>query len=224
MNDSTAQAEDVRASENSTPEVSDVILTEIAVRAELSKISEELDLNELILPSDYAKDFQVKPLKGQLSIKKPGKETFIRTKPAEDWVPVCAIEDKIGGSFYVVHPRLFGEPFIIEESTVSKRLLAPAIDRNGDEFLWPLKMPEELGRVDHWADSAIDIARKAVDSWTRVFADMNAGKYRGLVAQGNLPEPNWSDESSRELVQRALKGRVINSMDHPVIKKLQGVE
>lgn len=223
MDDNATRTEDVRAPKNSTTEVSDLILDESVVRSELSKVSEELHLDELILPADYARDFQVNPLKGQPIIKKPSKDTFIRTKPMKDWAAVCTIEIKNGGGFYVVHPQLFDEPFIKEESMVSERFLVPTVDRSGEVFLWPLRMPGGLDRVDHWADSAIEIAKEAASSWTRVIADMNAGRYKGLIAQGTLPEPDWGSESSHELVERAVRGRVISNMQHSVIKNLKGI-
>lgn len=53
-------------------------------------------------------------------------------------------------------------------------------------------------------------------------ANMSLGGYEVFQATGGLPEPQWPDTSFQELVDIAFKGRFIDSMDHPVLKRLMG--
>ena len=53
-------------------------------------------------------------------------------------------------------------------------------------------------------------------------ADMSLGAYRIWEARGDLPEPEWPEQSLRDLLSIAFKGRYIDSLDHPVLKHLRG--
>ncbi len=51
---------------------------------------------------------------------------------------------------------------------------------------------------------------------------MDAGMYDVNVAQGVIPEPNWPDKSLSELLQLCFQTRLIDSIDHPILKRLRG--
>ncbi len=52
---------------------------------------------------------------------------------------------------------------------------------------------------------------------------MSLGAYRIFEATGELPEPEWPVENMRDLLEIAFKGgRLIDSIDHPVLKRLRG--
>jgi hypothetical protein len=55
-----------------------------------------------------------------------------------------------------------------------------------------------------------------------VAANMNAGSYDVFTASAQLAEPDWPALSLRELLAVAFKERLIESADHPVLKKLRG--
>ncbi len=44
----------------------------------------------------------------------------------------------------------------------------------------------------------------------------------GLVAVGDLPEPEWPTEPFRDLFRIAFRGRLIDTRDHLVLKRLRG--
>jgi hypothetical protein len=56
-----------------------------------------------------------------------------------------------------------------------------------------------------------------------VAANMSLGAYDVFEAMGELPEPEWPDISFNELITIAFKGRIIDSPDHPVLKRLKGL-
>ena len=53
--------------------------------------------------------------------------------------------------------------------------------------------------------------------------DMSLGAYRIYTAEGQLSEPVWPDKSLTELLKLGFKDKVINSAEHPVIRKLRGL-
>ena len=48
------------------------------------------------------------------------------------------------------------------------------------------------------------------------------GAYEVYDATGKLPDPEWPEVSFQELLRIAFKDRFIESLDHSVIKRLQG--
>ena len=51
---------------------------------------------------------------------------------------------------------------------------------------------------------------------------MHAGGYDVYEAEGELPEPEWPDHDIDALVQVAFRGKIITSLDHPVVQSLLG--
>jgi hypothetical protein len=51
---------------------------------------------------------------------------------------------------------------------------------------------------------------------------MPLGAYRIWEASGDLPEPEWPEQSLRDLLAIAFKGRYIDTLDHAVPKRLRG--
>ena len=54
-------------------------------------------------------------------------------------------------------------------------------------------------------------------------ADMQLRAYRIFKAEGQLSDPIWPDKSLQELLELAFKDRVIDNMDHPVVRRLRGL-
>jgi hypothetical protein len=60
----------------------------------------------------------------------------------------------------------------------------------------------------------------AMTTWVRVIP---SGKsYVTFVAQGNLGEPKWPEESFPKLLKIAFKDRFVDSADHPLLRQLRG--
>ena len=58
--------------------------------------------------------------------------------------------------------------------------------------------------------------------WLRITANMHAGGYDVYEAEGALPEPEWPAHDIDTLVEVAFRGKIIASLDHPVIQTLLG--
>jgi hypothetical protein len=130
------------------------------------------------------------------------------------------LELKEDREIYLVAPALW--PALASEPTFSPRLLVTAVNRQGTLFLWPIKLPRPDGRIDLWSQSALDAAREAESRWVRVTANMDLGAYDITVATGPLPGPNWPDPTFQQIIKIAFRDRMIDTWDHPVLRKLRG--
>ena len=119
---------------------------------------------------------------------------------------------------YLVAPKLV--PQLGDESTLKARALFTAIDRKDVVFIWPVNLPGD--RPNAWCDSALEAAKLAEKSWVRVQSNMDLQAYECLKATGNLPEPVWPEENLQQLVRVAFKDRLIDSMNHDVLRQLRG--
>lgn len=177
----------------------------------------------LRLAGELNVDVQVKRAITAVPVRKPNKGEFVRVHPDPTYrLTTFTLEHREDGTeTYLVAPQLGGQLAGIEKA-VSPRTLTLCVNRHGVPFLWPLRPVARDGRRDEWARSALEAAELATRSWVRVEADMNAGCYACLVAQGRLPEPEWPALELREILRVAFRDRFITDMNHPVLRKLRG--
>ena len=112
--------------------------------------------------------------------------------------------------------ELAGEP------TVAPKLLITAVTKQGTMTLWPIRIPGSDGRIDDWNASALEAAEIAKTRWIRLVSDRELGAYiprEALVQDG---EPRWPEETFEQIIQIAFRNRVINSVDHPILRRLRG--
>ena len=57
----------------------------------------------------------------------------------------------------------------------------------------------------------------------RATSSKSLSEYKCVIATGIDDEPNWPKESFIEILQAAFEGKVIDSLDHPAVKQLQGL-
>lgn len=176
------------------------------------------DLNVFRLPQDFGARVGVKSRLAHVPVTKPRKGCFVRTRPGAEWrMPIAMIVLKDVNESYVVHPSL--APDLPDD--VVQYVLVTAITRDGAVFLWPLRVPKS-SRQDSWADSAMAACDYAETQWVRVDAKQGASSYAVTVATAMYPEPEWPDESLEQLFGLAFRDRVIDTLDHPVIRRLKG--
>jgi len=173
----------------------------------------------LRLSQNFASEVGVKKVLTQVPCHKPNRHDFVRVRPGNDWrLETAVFEDGISRDNYLVAAELI--PDLAQE--VRPVCLLCTMNKQGDFFFWPCKLPGEGGRSNAWHESAIEAARLAETKWTRVAANMNAGMYDAFEATGNFSEPAWPDLSLRDLLEKSFGNRRIDSFDHPVLKALRG--
>jgi hypothetical protein len=183
--------------------------------------ADPFDLLSLRLSQDFSSAVGVRKLLKTVPVKKPSKEWFIRTHPKLDYrFPTAVLELKEDRETYLVSQDLW--PLLADEKTFSPRELVTAITRQGNLFLWPIRLPGADGRIDDWSRSALAAADEAKSQWVRITANMGLGAYDVAVASGSLAEPDWPDLKFNEIIKIAFRDKMISEWNHPVLRRLRG--
>jgi hypothetical protein len=163
----------------------------------------------------------VKKLTTTVPTRKPSKEWFVRCHDDPAFrLETCVVELKEDSETYLVAPDLWDH--LAGEGTFSPRLLVTAINKQGTVFIWPIRLPGPDGRHDEWSKSAMEAANVATRGWVRVQSNMNLGAYEVYAATGDLGDPEWPKLPFNELLRIAFRDRYIDTLDHPVLKRLRG--
>jgi hypothetical protein len=161
--------------------------------------------------------------KVQLTIqpRRPDRSWFVRAHPDPAYRLVTnVIELKEDRESYLVEPALW--PALATEATLRQKLLTLAVNRQGTLFIWEANVPNEEGQRDEWARTGLEAVERATKAWVRVVANMSAGGYDLVEAAGALGEPEWPTMTLREVLAIAYKGRFIDTLEHPVLRRLRG--
>jgi hypothetical protein len=152
-------------------------------------------------------------------VRKPHRQAFVRVAASPELrFETAVLELKEEGETYLVDPSL-RDVLALE---IAPKELFLAIDRQGVLFLWPVKLPQADGRHDAWSRSAFAAAEAAMKSWVRVVANLSLGAYEVYVATADIPEPDWPSMELKEIIQIAFRDRYIDTIDHPVVRRLRG--
>ena len=181
--------------------------------------SSNLDLQSLRLPANYGATMGVKKLLTNVPVRKPRKPQFFRTHPSADMTfDGMLLQQKEKEESYLVVPGVAQQ---ISELVQPVDLFA-AIDRNNNVFLIPVPMPGESGVRNPWHESLFQAVEHSKQNWIRINANMHMGGYDVFEAQISLSEPDWPHHTIDNLVEVAFRGKIIQSLDHPVVQSLLG--
>lgn len=176
-------------------------------------------ITSLRLPANYGATLGVKKLLTTVPVGKAKKAQFFRAHKSEEMAfPGMLLEVKESRESYLVLPEIAQA---ISE-LVTPVLLYAAIDRDNNVFLIPIPLPNETGTRNPWHESLAQAVEHSKQSWIRIAANMRLGCYEIFEAQGLLPEPEWPEQTIEGLVEIAFRGKIISSLDHPVIQSFLG--
>ena len=170
------------------------------------------------MDQDYARLSVVKKIDAGIHIGKPKPTWFFRINPAQDQAGALRLHKESSDSFYALRPGVdfgisdFGKNFLI----------FTAINREGEVFLLPTKLPDESGKLDPCSHSMREAAELAKEKWVRLAFNPGRKNYDIFVAEDPLGEPTWPEGDINKRVQVAFKGRFISDKDHPIVRGLRG--
>jgi hypothetical protein len=169
---------------------------------------------------NFAEGIGVKKAIITIPVRKPNGQDFIRVHPQPEFrLPVAIIELRDDRETFLVPPAIARD---IPGEYVLVTMYA-SINRQGVVFLWPVRLPGADGRQLEWHRTAAVAAEMAMQRWVRVKANMSLGAYEVYEASANIPEPAWpGDLTFDQMLKIAFKGRLVDSFDHPVLKRLRG--
>ena len=180
------------------------------------------DLSDFALPTGLETIAPSKKLLTNIPVRKPGKEQWVRTVSDErrwrPW-PLLELKEELAET-YLVHSGMLHE--LAGEPTLVFARLVLTITSQGVLFWWPIRLPGPDGRLNPWHESAQRAAETAKDHWVRIVANRSLGGYDVYTAQFQQ-EPQWPAESDDELIAVAFRGRMLTSVDHPVVLRLRGL-
>jgi hypothetical protein len=178
------------------------------------------NLDALRLSPDAAAINGTTEILSHIPLRKPNRHEFFRTRPEPQmWFDTGIFEDKEEREVFFVAPAM-REALVGEIRPV---ILVPTITRQGVLLLWPLKLPMEGMRHNSWSETSREAAEMAKEKWIRLAPDMGLGGYRIYVAEGELSEPQWPDKPLNEIMQIAFRDRIVDSENHPVVRRLRGL-
>jgi hypothetical protein len=179
------------------------------------------DPQALRLSQDFGAAVSVKKALLTVPVRKPDKTWFVRVHPNPAYhLQTAVVELKEDREIYLVDRALWSE--LATEATFGPRVLFTALNRQGVLFLWQIRLPAADGRVDDWTRTALEAAARARAGWVRVVPNMSLGGYDVFEAGGQLGEPEWPSVPFKELLRVAFRDRFINTLDHPVLRRLRG--
>src|SRR5262249_17421979 len=139
-----------------------------------------------------------------VKVGKPRKDDFVRVHPDESYRLQTGVlevrgEGQVGAELFLVAGPLHDE--LAADPCFRPCLLATAVNRSGDPFLWHINLAREGDRQSDWADSALEAVNRAVKCWVRVVANLRTGCYDIWEARARLSEPQWPEESFSGLLR-----------------------
>jgi hypothetical protein len=187
--------------------------------AKLQAMPDPFDPENLRLDQSFVETSGVKKLLTTVPVRKPNNQDFVRVHPGEDYrLNAAVIELREDREIYLVLPTVAAQ-LPAECAPVT---LYTGINRQSVTFLWPVKLPTPDGKRNEWHRSAAEAAERAMGCWLRVRANMDLGAYEQFEASSTIPDPIWPTATLRELLKIGFKDRLVDSLDHPVIKRLRG--
>jgi hypothetical protein len=180
------------------------------------------DLDALRAAPDL--DVDVEKILTTVPVRRPGKNEFFRVNPGDDYVIdgyVLEHQSELDRTVYWVAPDLRAAL----KDHLRKVRLFTAIDKRSNVLLWPAKLPTADGSASarSWYLSGLRAAEEAKKLWVKIVGNKAIGAYDIVVARGDLGDPQWPDHSFSELIELAFRDKLIDSMDHAVVKEIDGV-
>ncbi len=184
------------------------------------------DFDELRLPPTFGKGPAAKKLVTVIPCRKPksGVE-FFRIRPGPEWEFQIYILDLKEGDDekYLVLPPFI--PELLETGKLRPVTIYMAIVwGTGVFFLSDVPLPDADGNDNPFNKSRRASYEKAKTRWIKIRANLDLGAYEMSEAVSQYEEPEWPEkpETIQDAIEIAFKDRLIDSLDHPVLKRLRG--
>ena len=111
---------------------------------------------------------------------------------------------------------------LLSERYVKRAVIRVCIVRPNILRLWAIRYPDDEGRTNTWNSTTWAVAEAAESQWVRFEMNTSGTGWDVFVSATQWPDPEWPVEPMSELIQKAYKGRFINSTEHVILRKLRG--
>jgi hypothetical protein len=179
------------------------------------------DLDRLKLDQSFIEKAGIKRVRTHVPVRKPSDQDWARVHP----------DEKYRGNFGVIKLKSDGEIYLVVREIAFDLAqwchpvtLFTVVSSTGVVFLWPVRLPGPDGK-DHPAwSSEREAAAQAQKCWVQIQwkSELRANEY--MVSE-RTTAPKLPTETFQELLALAFKdGRLIDNLDHPVVKQLRGLD
>jgi hypothetical protein len=177
------------------------------------------DWESMILPDNGAGDIRTTEVPGVPRLKRPPNTQFFRTRKELSGV-IYTLDTEYDGerTVYLVAPNVAAQ--LPDESAIKPKRAVTCITREGGLHVWLISS----GGTDTWTQSANKATDLAQSKWVRATSSRSLGEYRCVTAEAIQEEPKWPEETFLQTLSRAFDGRVIDTLNHSIIKQLKGLE
>jgi hypothetical protein len=182
--------------------------------------ADPFDPMNLGISTDYARAINMQASTKPFELRKPNDQEYVRVSQREDYrITVASISDKQDmNRVYIVAGGLLDEVKTKYPRAVHAVQLVLAQALAGAAFLWPVPLAEDRG--GKWNSSHRAACDQAKYRWTNMAA--GRGEYE-IKSVDNPKEIDWNSfPPMREILRQAASERLIESMDHSLLKKLRG--
>jgi hypothetical protein len=150
----------------------------------------------------------------------PHKNWFVRTSTNPNHQGTLTLFWDKGGD---------GLPYLVDPAChdflegVRSNYCVLSITRQGLLFLWCGPLENEEGEWNSWHASAHDMKSEAAGSWISIRANKQMGGYDLIEPVAAYPDPKFPDSLTwHEIINLAFRRHLIETEDHPVIKRILG--
>jgi hypothetical protein len=204
-------------------ENSKTIIDPVGSKSRPSNITpaDPFDPMNLGISTDYAAAINAQTSAKPFELRKPNDQEFFRTSPRENHhLPVVSITDKQEmGRVYIVSGALREAVMAEFPRAVRATDLVLTQILAGASLVWPVPRAEDRG--GKWHSSQRAACDQGKTRWTNMAA--GRGLYE-ITTVNNQKEVDWDQfPPFREIIRQAAgEGRLIDSLDHSLLKKLRG--
>lgn len=177
------------------------------------------DPKRLRISRAFSEGPTVQKIVASVQVRKPNRQEYFRVHPDPEMrIDTLLLELRDDRQSYLI--SLDVAPAIPGEAVA--KTLYTSVTRQGAILLWPVRLPDEQGRLDEWNTVAHEAARRAESNWIRLAANMGAGTYDVYEAIDQMAEPEWPNLPLHRLLEMAFKERFVDNLDHPVVRRIMG--
>ncbi|MGN7611302.1 hypothetical protein ACQZV8_04360 [Magnetococcales bacterium HHB-1] len=177
------------------------------------------NIRQMRMPQNFAEQVSVQRAILKVPVCKPHRQEFFQIHPDPSWrLETMVLDLKEERETFLVAPPLWHEL----QSEITAKILISTMNRNGTFMLWPIRLPGEDGQLDDWNRSALEALEIAEQFWIRLKPNQNLGAYEVMRALNPTPAPVWPEITFDKLLEIAFRDKFIQSMDHPVLRRLRG--
>jgi len=155
----------------------------------------------------------------RIMARRPAFDMFFRAHP-ERKIMADIYEDRDENKTYLIGQKVVDHLPV----RMTKRVdLYLCVNRRNVPFLFPVPLADVQGRRNTWYESMEDVVIAAREQWIRMESETAIGGYNIIPARnyGDV-EPEWPEWSDEVLLAKAFGRSYINSLDHVVVKRLNG--